>query len=223
MMRRSEGPLKGDRLRQRQPDQEHWRMRVRSGYRKCAIVLAFVTSLAACTPTLNWREVPMEGLVALLPCKPDHAQRKVQLAPSNGVAPKLTMQMSGCEAAGALYAISHVHIEDIAQVQAVQTAWRQATLAALEASNVQAQPLQLAKPVAGQAHSAAIARAASTDTATDTAFKLEKLDAKRPDGSAVQAQLAWLAKGRDIYHVAVYGPKLSREMTELLFSELRLP
>jgi hypothetical protein len=59
--------------------------------------------------------------------------------------------------------------------------------------------------------------------AADTgSFNLEKLDGKRPDGTAVQAQLAWLAKGQDIYHVAVYGARLDKEMSELLFSELRL-
>lgn len=192
-------------------------------YLRCVLAIALVTTLAACTPTLNWREVSLEGLVALLPCKPDHAARKVQLGPSNGVASNLTLQMSGCEAAGALYAISHVHLEDAALVHTTQTAWRDATLAALQASDVQAQPLHLAKPAPGKAHNAAIARTASAHTATDTAFKLEKLDGKRPDGTAVKAQLTWLAKGQDIYHVAVYGPKLDKEMTELLFSELRLP
>ena len=200
-------------------------------YPRCALAVALVATLAACNPVLNWREVPLEGIVALLPCKPDHAQRTVQLGSPSGVAQTVTLQVSGCEAAGALYAISHVRVADLAQVPSAQAAWRQAALAALQAGGVQAQPLQLAKPVPGQAHSAAAARAetsgASVDTATDrmtnTAFMLEKLDGKRPDGTAVQAQLAWLAKGQDIYQVAVYANKLDAEMTELLFSELRLP
>lgn len=178
-----------------------------------AFVLA-VLAATACSPALNWREVPLEGLVALLPCKPDHAQRPVQLGSQNTV-----LQMSGCEAAGALFAISHVHIADAAQVGATQAAWRQSTLANLQASVVQTQSLQLAKLVPGKTQARDVGSSAAADTG---AFNLEKLDGERPDGTPVQAQLAWLAKGQDIYHVAVYGAKLDQEMSELLFSELRL-
>lgn len=168
---------------------------------------------AACSPVLNWRDVPLEGLVALLPCKPDHAQRSVQLGSQNTV-----LQMSGCEAGGALYAISHVHIPDTTQVDATQAAWRQSTLDSLQANVVQTQSLPLAKPVPGKTQT----RTTTGAMAADTAFNVEKLDGKRPDGTSVQAQLVWLAKGQDIYHVAVYGAKLDQEMSELLFSELRL-
>ena len=171
--------------------------------------LALLAFFVACSPALNWREVPLEGLVALLPCKPDHAQQPVQLGSQNTV-----LQMSGCEAGRALYAISHVHIADAAQVGATQAAWRQSTLANLQASVVQTQSLQLAKLVSGKAQARAAGSAA--------AFNLETLNGKRPDGTPVQAQLAWLVKGQDIYHVAVYGSKLDQEMSELLFSELRL-
>lgn len=38
--------------------------------------------LAACSPALNWRSVPLDGaaLTATLPCKPDHAVRTVEMA-----------------------------------------------------------------------------------------------------------------------------------------------
>jgi hypothetical protein len=182
-------------------------------YQRHALVLALATCAAGCSPALNWREVPLEGLVALLPCKPDHAERRVQLGSQNTV-----LQMSGCEAAGALYAISHVHIADAAQVDATRAAWRQSTLTNLQASAIRTQSLPLAKSLPGKAQ----ARATGSATAADAAFDVEKMDGKRPDGAAVQAQLAWLAKGQDIYHVAVYGAKLDKEQSELLFSELRL-
>lgn len=168
---------------------------------------------AACSPALNWREVPLEGLVALLPCKPDHAERPVQLGSQNTV-----LQMSGCEAGGALYAISHVHIADAEQVVATQAVWRQSTFDNLQAIRVQTQSLPLAKLVPGKAQ----VRVTGSAAAADGAFNLEKLDGKRPDGTAVQAQLVWLTKGQDIYHVAVYGAKLDTETSELLFSQLRL-
>ena len=182
--------------------------------RRHAGALALAGLAAACSPALNWREVPLEGLVALLPCKPDHAERPVQLGPQNTV-----LQMAGCEAGGALYAISHVHIANAAQVGATQVAWRQSTLDNLQAGAAQTQSVPLAKLLPGIAQ----ARAADSATTADTAsFNVEKLDGKRPDGTAVQAHLAWLVKGQDIYHVAVYGARLDKEMSELLFSELRL-
>lgn len=164
--------------------------------------LVLVVTTVACSPALNWREVPLQGLAALLPCKPDHAERKLQLGPSD-----VTLRMSGCEAAGALYAISHVRVTDPSQLQATHHAWRQATLAAMQATSDSMPPRP---PVS---HSIGQAKAAPNP---------EKLGGKRPDGSAVQAQLMWLNKGQDLYHVAVYGPKLPPEMTELLFSELSL-
>lgn len=172
-------------------------------YRRCTAALALVATTVACSPALNWREVPLQGLVALLPCKPDHAERKVQLGPT-----EVILRMSGCEASGALYAISHVRVADIAQLESTKEAWRQGTLAALQATAaITQQTPQPATPSVGQAKAT---------------VNPEKLDGKGPDGSAVQAQLVWLTKGNDIYHVAVYGAKLRPEMTELLFSELSL-
>ena len=162
------------------------------------VALALLAAaLAACSPALNWREVPLQGLVALLPCKPDHAERPIQLA-----ATRIHMQVSGCEAAGALYAISHVRISDPTQRTPTQDAWREASLAAMQATPVRSQTMQLAKlhaPLSWQA-----------------------VQGKRPDGASLQAQWAWLSRGNDLYQVAVYGTQLNNEMTELLFSELRL-
>ncbi len=172
-------------------------------YGRCMAALALVAITVACSPALNWREVPLQGLVALLPCKPDHAERKQQLGPSD-----VTLRMSGCEASGALYAISHVQLGDLAQLEPTKEAWRQGTLAAMQATPTPTpQTPQPSIAPTGQ---------------TKAVMHPEKLVGKRPDGSAVQAQLLWLNKGRDLYHVAVYGPKLRPEMTELLFSELSL-
>ena len=40
--------------------------------------------LAACGPSLNWRNVPVEEaqLTVSLPCKPDHGKRTVELGPN---------------------------------------------------------------------------------------------------------------------------------------------
>lgn len=164
-----------------------------------ALLLAVVT--AACSPALNWREVPLQSVVAMLPCKPDHAERTLPLGAAD-----VTMRMAGCEAGGALYAISHVRIKDSTQTDAIHHAWRQAALTAVQATGAAAER----RPAIAQVGQA---KAVLTP---------EKVDGKRPDGSTLQAQLAWLSRGQDLYHLAVYAPRLQAEMTELLFSELSL-
>lgn len=167
--------------------------------RQCLVGLAVAILTAACSPALNWRTVSLEGLDGLLPCKPDHAERRVQL----GVV-DTALRMSGCEASGALYAISHVRVEDPAQREASKRAWRQATFSTLQADVGTAVP-----------HPADRQQGKMTPNP-------EQIEGRRPDGSLVQAQIVWLSKGADIYQVAVYASKLDKEKTELLFSELRL-
>jgi hypothetical protein len=174
---------------------------VSPGYGLRAATLILAAATGACSPALNWREVPLQSVVAMLPCKPDQAERTLPLG-----AAEVTMRMAGCEAGGALYAISHVRITDPTQTEAIHHAWRQAALAAMQANGAAA----TFKPVTTQAGQA---KALLTP---------EKVDGKRPDGSPLQAQLVWLTRGQDLYHLAVYAPRLQAEMTELLFSELSL-
>ena len=155
---------------------------------------ALAITAAACSPSLNWRSVSLEGLQVLLPCKPDHGERSVQLGAVDTV-----LRMSGCEASGALYAVSHIRVVDPAQVLVTQSAWRQATLAAIQ-----------------------VAADAPPASPTSTPASPQQLAGKRPDGSPIQAQFVWLSKGQDLYQVAVYATHLDKEKTELLFSELRL-
>ena len=65
--------------------------------------LVALLSLAACSPTFNWREVRPEGtrLNLLLPCKPDKAQKVV---PLGGRATSLSML--GCDAGDATFAVA---------------------------------------------------------------------------------------------------------------------
>ena len=69
--------------------------------------LLTLAALQACTPALNWRQVQLQDLKARLPCKADTATRPVPLA-----ATPLDLQMMGCEADGALFAISYVRAQD---------------------------------------------------------------------------------------------------------------
>lgn len=157
-------------------------------------------ALAACSPALNWREVPLDGLTARLPCKPDRAQRTVQLGGKD-----LLLEMAGCEAAGGLFAISRVSLADATQSAPILAAWRSEALRNMAAATVQERdvpPVAAAGLRAGQA-------------------AMVLAQGRRPDGSAVQAQLAWFVTGSGIFHVAVYAPRLNSDMTDILFSDLQ--
>ncbi len=152
------------------------------------------TVLMGCSPALNWRVVTLEQMNALLPCKPDHAQRQLTLAQTSVV-----MDMVGCEADGALYAVSHVRLTDPKTVPDVVQAWRSATLGNMHAGDVPAPP----------------------DPGTAA---MQVLDVKgvRPDGTPVQAALSWWVSGLDIYHLAVFATALTPERTETFFTQSRI-
>lgn len=158
--------------------------------RICSLALVAV----ACTPALNWREVTIGPLHAMLPCKPDQGARTVRLLDQDW-----QMHMTGCEAGGALYAISYLQLSDTAASSAVTQAWRSSALARMQATPL---PDTAMPPASG-----AIAG-------------IVQAKGKRADGSVVQAQLHWFLAGSQLFHAAVYAPRLTAELTEPFFSEL---
>jgi hypothetical protein len=146
---------------------------------------------------LNWREVSLDRLTVLLPCKPDRAQRTVKLGMG-----EVAMEMAGCEAGDALYAVSHVQVSSTDVPQAVVQQWQTVALGNLQSSTSQSLPWATPKGA-----NAAVRLAAS---------------GHRANGEAMTAQLAWLTSGSDIYHVAVYSKKLAPEQSDTLFSDLKI-
>ena len=163
-----------------------------------ALLVTVVWNLSACTPTLNWREVRLDALVAMLPCKPDRGTRSVQLAGHD-----LSMNMAGCEAGGALFAVSHVRVSDAAAINPTAAAWRVSALANMHANAVQ-------DKVELPSFHGAVPRT------------VVRAQGARPDANPVQAQLVWFTVGPDIYHAAVYANHLSADMTDPFFSDLRV-
>lgn len=157
-----------------------------------AVVVVLASALAACSPALNWRQASLASVPVMLPCKPDKAQRSVTLVPHT-----LTLDMAGCEAGGALFAVSRVELPDGVPAPEVLAAWRTQALAALRAGQVQDQPT--AGAIRVQAHGL------------------------RPDGSPVQAALLWRLRGRQIIHWAVYAEHLGTDMTDPFFAEIPSP
>ena len=66
-------------------------------------ITAVAVLLAACSPSLNWREVRPEGsdAVMMFPCKPQRFARQVPLAGG-----KVEMHLSSCTVEGVTYALS---------------------------------------------------------------------------------------------------------------------
>jgi hypothetical protein len=164
---------------------------------KPILAVCLGASLLACTPTLNWREVTLERMTTLLPCKPDTAQRQLTI---NGQV--VAMKMAGCEAGGALYAISHTR-STVDAAAGLQGAWAEATLANLQARAQAGQTLTGVKGDVG---------------------KTVRMEAsgRRPDGAEVQARLAWIISGGDVFHLAVYADQLPPDANDTFFSDIKI-
>jgi hypothetical protein len=112
------------------------------------------------------------------------------------------MEMAGCEAGDALYAVSHIRVSNTDVPQAVVQQWQTVALGNLQSSTPQ--PLPWATP-----------------KGADTVLRLAA-SGRRANGDAMAAQLAWITSGSDIYHVAVYSKKLAPEQSDTLFSDLKI-
>ena len=169
--------------------------------------LLLTLGLAACQPSLNWRETRSDAhpLVALLPCKPDRGSREVPM----GGAP-VALDMLGCEAAGSMFAVSHVRLADPANAGALLAGWRTAVLANLHAVNPQDQPFTLP---------GGLGLAQSVRT---------RAVGQGPDGRPVAAEAVWFARsgpeGVDLFHAVVYAQRQDAALgteAETFFAGLR--
>lgn len=164
--------------------------------------------LAACSPTLNWRELPLppSAATALLPCKPDHATRSV---PLGGVPTELTV--AGCEAGGAVFALMTATVPAGRTPDAVLAGWQQATLA-----NLQAQGTPQRSPFVPP-HGLPLPHA-------------QRLVAqgRHSDGRPVAAEAVWTAHaaaggGTELLHAVVYAPSARPEVASTFFAGIRWP
>jgi hypothetical protein len=154
--------------------------------------------LSACSPSLDWRTVELEGMRTVLPCKPDRATRTLVL----GNVP-VTLAMAGCETQGALFAISRVAVPVGADAVSLEQSWRAAALLQMQASHSQAQTLPQ-RPHAPTLH-------------------VMLANGQRPDGSPVQASLAWVVEKGAVFHMAVYAKALDPTLTEPLLRDVQWP
>ncbi|MES2511707.1 MAG: hypothetical protein V4625_17425 [Pseudomonadota bacterium] len=158
-------------------------------------------ALQACSPGLNWRDVRPDdtGLVLLLPCKPDKAQKTVPL----GGAPT-EMTMLGCDAGGATFAIASADIGDAGKAAEVLAQWQKLTLANMKATA--GAPVVPLKVVGAAAAPQAV---------------LVKAQGQRADGQPVTGQGAYFARGSKVFQAVMYAAKPSAESSETFFSSLK--
>jgi hypothetical protein len=156
-------------------------------------------SLLACSPSLNWRKVRPEtaSLSLLLPCKPDRAQREVPL----GGRPT-ALSMLGCQAEGATFALAVADIADASQAAAVLAQWQSLTLAHMHAGA----PVQSAVKVQGAAADPPPVRVVA--------------QGRQADGSPVQGQAVYFARGSQLFQAVIYAPRISAEAADTFFESL---
>lgn len=166
------------------------------------VLAAGAVCLAACSPSLDWREVRPEGssAQAMFPCKPDSLARGVPLA---GETRRLTL--FACTAGDVTWALSFADVGDPARVSLALEQLRQA--AATNADAEGASPMALA------------VRGATPNPQAGRWLLAGRLR----DGRAVQMQVAVFARGTVVYQATALGPRLDEESTEEFFGELKLP
>lgn len=158
--------------------------------------------LAACSPTLDWREVQPQGsgAVAMFPCRPSHERREVRLAGGT-----VALSIVACHAGDAMYALSYGDVSDPGRVGAALEDLRRSALGNLQGVESVERPLQ----VPGMTpHPQARGVEATGDL---------------PDGRHVTERLALFSKGTRVFQATLFGPSLPPEAVESFLGGLRLP
>ena len=149
--------------------------------------LATLLGVVACTPTWDWRSVPLPGtqLVTELPCRPSHFQREVTVA---GV--PLQLFMLSCEKGGVTYGVATADVVDPARVDGVLLGLRDSAAAAIRSSGSPAGALNL--------------RGITPFNGNYSAH----LHGQRPDGTAVDEAIRVFARGTRVFQASAVGATL---------------
>lgn len=170
--------------------------------RLAAAPLAAYMLLAACSPSLNWRQMRPEGapLLTLFPCNPSGPTRSVPLAG----APAAVTVLS-CDAQGMTFGLTFADVGEPARVGPALEA-----LAAVAAGNV------------GASAPAAPASAVVPGATPNPRAGRLSLAGRRPDGGAIQVRLMLFAHGTQVFQATVLGSQLDEEAVDTFFGALQV-
>lgn len=154
----------------------------------------------ACSPTFNWRQVRPEGtpLQAMLPCKPDRAERTVPLGGRD-----VKLQVLGCDTGGATFAVLFADVGEPGRAAAALEHWQRASLANLRAASSQSRPFV---PPGALALPQALRVSAQ---------------GQRADGTPVRSEAAYFARGGLVVQAVVYAAEPRPEWLDPFFQGLK--
>ena len=161
---------------------------------------AFLAALAACSPSLDWREARFDGsgVAMLFPCRPDRHERIVHMS---GV--ELRMQMHSCRAAAASFALAYVDALQPAQVGPLVAEWRER--------------------VAANIGGVSVARPFAVPGATpNERSALLRVEGRVPDGRQVVEHAAFFVKGLRLYQATAIGESLPADAVETFFGAIKV-
>lgn len=143
-----------------------------------------MAGLVACSPAHNWREVRVGpgAVTALMPCKPERAERTVALP--GGLS--TTLYMASCDVNATTFAVSALVVPAGGDVQAIGQASKAATLASVKLAPSQAAEWAL-PPRAGWPASG------------------WRAQGQRHNGQPVEVRVVSLAHPQAVYQWAIYG------------------
>lgn len=161
--------------------------------------------LAACTPTFNWRTVRAEGapLQALMPCKPDRAERQVPLG-----GPQATLHLLSCDTGGLSFAVAWVDAGEPARAEPTLLAWRRASLLAVKADPALAEQASAEWP----------ARLAGAERVLGL-----QAQGRNHRGEAIELRALHARQGQRVLHAAIYGRAIPPDTAATFFDGLQLP
>ncbi|MEJ8811438.1 hypothetical protein WKW77_10205 [Variovorax ureilyticus] len=172
-----------------------------------ATLVAAAAVFAACSPTFNWREVPVgdAGVIALLPCKPERATRDLPLGTES-----IPVEMAGCKAGGAIFAVAHARAQSAEQAELWLRAWHAATRSQLGDVPVVESPVVLARAASSPAP-------ARLDTGGND-----------PAAGAAATHVLWFAHrrldgGASVYQATVSGVPSSTDAVGTFFEGFHIP
>lgn len=167
-----------------------------------------VLGLAACSPAYNWRELrPADApLRAMLPCKPEQAERALPLLGPQ--AAEVPVWMLSCTADGHRFALAVARLPDGVEAAPVLRDWRQASWAGLRQG-----PAADASPPGWSQGGGAPAGATLAQH-----WQGPGLD---PEGRELKAEFLLAARPPWLVQLAVYGPGLDPDARATLFDSLR--